>query len=112
MYVVRVPWLQTVVVMIAGASAALVPRLGENAPFYLVFPPGFICIGFGLILVWKNDGMRRSQGLVEHLIFGFYRANWSNMDKPIALSFSGYVIILSAAAMVGAILRMFWAMYV
>ncbi len=107
----RMFWLLAVFVAAAGASAALVPRLGDNAPWYLVVPPMFLCILFSWGLVFENEGMQRSHGWGEHLFYGFFRPTWANWAKPVELSFSGYVVLLSAAVMAGALLRMLWAVY-
>lgn len=104
-------WLLAVFVATAAASAALVPRLGDNAPLYLVLPPMFLCILSCWGLAFENNGMQRSRGWGEHLLYGFFKPSWSNWAKPVELSFNGYVVVLSAAVMVGALLRMLWAVY-
>ncbi len=107
----RMFWLLALFVAAAGTSAAVVPRLGDAAPWYLVLPSMFICILSCWGLAFENEGMRRSRGWGEHLLYGVFKPRWSNWAKPVELSFNGHVVLLSAAVMVGALLRMLWAVY-
>jgi hypothetical protein len=90
----------------ASASAALVPRLGESASFYLVVPPLFLCVLFAWFVTFENDAMRRPRALWEFFVFGLLVPVFSSWAKPIELSFNAILCLVSAAVMLGAIIRM------
>ena len=107
----RVGWLSVLLASFAGASALLVPRLGENAGFTLVMPSMLACVVFAWLRILENNGVRRSIKLSELLMYGFLVPVVMNWRKPVSVSFNGMVWLASIAVASGAIGRMLWASY-
>jgi hypothetical protein len=107
----KIAWLQLTILSTSAASFSAEPYLGESGAMYLVVPPMFMCIVFGWLLVWENDGMQRTRSISEFLLYGLLVPRWSNWRKQIEMSFNGWIVAVSAAVMVGALLRIFWIIH-
>jgi|UPI000646E6D5 hypothetical protein len=69
------------------------------------------CIVFAWLMIFENNGVRRSRKLSEFLIYGLLVPVFISWNKPVSVSFNGMVCLTSAAVALGAIGRMLWASY-